>query len=147
MNDLVLRRMTAEDVASVSALEQEIFSVPWSEQGFLDALTQPTALFFVAEHVGKIAGYCGIYCALDEGEITNVAVAPWARRKQIGRRLIKHLLAAVEEAGITNVLLEVRVSNAPAICLYESLGFEIFGLRKNFYEAPREDGYVMQLRQ
>lgn len=147
MNELVLRRMTAEDIPSVSALEREIFSMPWSEQGFLDALTQPAALFFVAEHEGKIAGYCGMYCVLDEGEITNVAVAPRVRRKQIGRRMMNYLLAAAGEAGITNVLLEVRVSNAPAIHLYESLGFVILGLRKNFYEAPREDGYVMQLRQ
>lgn len=147
MNEIRIRRMEAEDAKTVSLLEKEIFSQPWSCQGFLDALNQENAIFLVAEVEGEIAGYCGMYCAADEGEITNVAVREAFRNKGIGQLLVCKALEEARNAGITMVILEVRVSNAGAIHVYEKLGFEIQGIRKGFYEKPKEDGYVMTLSQ
>lgn len=143
----VIRKMTSADAQEVSRIEQQTFSQPWSCQGFLDALTGGNAIFLVAEAEEKIAGYCGMYCAADEGEITNVAVDRSFRRRGIGRKLVEHLLAEARDAGIKNIILEVRVSNEEAIRLYESMGFSIQGTRKGFYEKPKEDGYVMSLSQ
>lgn len=147
MKEALVRRMRSTDTAQVGYLEQQIFSQPWSEQGFQDALSSDNVVFLVAEIEGKIVGYCGMYCALDEGEITNVAVEKENRSQGVGRKLMEHLILEAKEAGIKNVILEVRVSNAPAIHLYESLGFSVQGVRKGFYEKPKEDGYVMILSQ
>lgn len=146
-NKIEIRRMEPRDAGQVSLLEQQIFSQPWSCQGFLDALAMEHAIFLVAESEGRILGYCGMYCAMDEGEITNVAVDTELRRNGIGKLLMERLLAEAKRAGIRTVILEVRVSNESAIRLYEAFGFTIQGTRKGFYEWPKEDGYVMMLSQ
>jgi ribosomal-protein-alanine N-acetyltransferase len=139
-----IRRMTPEDVALVSEIERQSFSAPWSRRGFLDALAQECTAFFVAEESDDdIAGYVGMYVSLDEGEITNVAVKPDLRGKGIAKALLKELLSYANDHGITRIVLEVRVSNAVAIGLYEEFGFEIIGTRKGFYEFPREDAHIM----
>jgi ribosomal-protein-alanine N-acetyltransferase len=139
-----IRKMTPEDAALVSEIERQSFSTPWSRQGFLDALAQECTVFLVAEESNEvIAGYVGMYVSLDEGEITNVAVKPDLRGKGIAKALLKELLSYAKSHGITRIVLEVRVSNAAAIGLYEGFGFEIIGTRKGFYEFPREDAHIM----
>jgi ribosomal-protein-alanine N-acetyltransferase len=138
-----IRRMTTEDAALVSEIERQSFSAPWSIQGFLDALAQDCTVFLVAEGDEDIAGYVGMYVSLDEGEITNVAVRPDLRGQGIAKALLKELLSYANDHGITRIVLEVRVSNAAAIGLYEGFGFEIIGTRKGFYEFPREDAHIM----
>ena len=81
--------------------------------------------------------------AADEGEITNVAVKPEFRRCHIADEMLQALLSDSEAGGIRYIYLEVRVSNAAAIGLYEKHGFTRKGIRKNFYEKPQEDAYVM----
>ena len=147
MSGIQVRRMEAADAEAVSCMEQQIFSMPWSRQGFLDALTGENAIFLVAEAEGRIAGYCGMYCAAEEGEITNVAVEAAYRRSGIGTKLMESLLTEAKDAGIKTVILEVRSSNGDAIRLYEKFGFELQGVRKGFYEKPKEDGCVMILSQ
>lgn len=147
MDNLIIRRMENTDAEAVSRMESTIFSQPWSCQGFLDALAAENVIFLVAEVDGKLAGYCGMYCALDEGEITNVAVGEEFRNRGIGKQLMQRLLLEAKTADITNIILEVRLSNASAIHVYETMGFTIQGIRKGFYECPKEDGYVMTLSQ
>jgi len=143
-NEFFFRRMEEGDIPAVAKIEQELFSKPWSEQAFLQAMQQDT-LFVVVLNRNTIVGYCGMYCSFEEGEITNVAVAPERQNQGIGRRMMHYLLEQAAQKGITRIILEVRISNANAICLYESLGFQSCGIRKDFYEIPREDGMVMVL--
>jgi ribosomal-protein-alanine N-acetyltransferase len=138
-----IRELAEADVAAVAALEAENFSAPWSAQGFRDVLCREDVVFLVALDGARIAGYAGVACSLDEGEITNVCVAGDARRAGVGTRLLTQLLERLSGRGISRVALEVRKSNAPAIRLYEKLGFSIAGTRRDFYERPREDAYVM----
>lgn len=140
------RQMKAGDISDAACLEQQLFSRPWSEQAFQQALEQDT-LFVVVLENNTILGYSGMYCSLPEGEITNVAVAPSRHNQGIGRMLLNYLLNQAKEKGICRVILEVRISNENAIHLYESMGFQNCGIRKNFYEMPREDGMVMVLEQ
>lgn len=140
---MMIRRMTAADVSSVAELEARIFSVPWSVQGFADTLYREDVLFFVAYEEEKLLGYAGVYCTADEGEITNIAVSPLARRHGVGRALMEMLANALADRQIDRIVLEVRVSNEAAIRLYEQMSFAVVGTRKNFYEKPLEDAYVM----
>lgn len=135
--------MTIEDCVRVAELEKVIFSQPWSEQGFRDALNMEQNIFLVAEEDGAICGYIGMYQSLDEGEITNVAVAPEKRNAGVGRMLMQAAREQAKRQGITRIVLEVRVSNASAIHLYEKCGFVNCGIRKGFYDFPKEDAYIM----
>lgn len=138
-----IREMQVKDADAVAAIEQQIFSQPWSRQGFLDAVNLANTVFLVAEENNRIVGYIGMYVAMDEGEITNVAVAPVERCHGIGGMLIAELLKIAENKGIARIVLEVRVSNDSAIRLYEHNGFVQCGVRRGFYEFPKEDAYVM----
>lgn len=138
-----VRAMIVEDCPHVAELEKMIFSQPWSEQGFRDALNMERNIFLVAEEDGIIYGYIGMYQSLDEGEITNVAVAPGKRNAGTGRLLMQVAMEQAKQQGITRIVLEVRVSNASAIHLYEKCGFVNCGIRKGFYDFPKEDAYIM----
>lgn len=138
-----IRTMTKEDCAKTAELEKRIFSQPWSEQGFLDGIAGEQNIFLVAEENGEICGYVGMYRALDEGEITNVAVAPEKRNSGVGWRLMQALLEKAKRQGICQIVLEVRVSNAAAIHLYDKCGFKNCGVRKGFYAFPKEDALIM----
>ena len=130
MSKLIIRQMEEKDIPQVYAIEKETFSMPWSKKAF-------------AELEGEIAGYCGCYQSLEEAEITNVAVKRQLRGHGIGRRLLEELMRIGKERGAFAYTLEVRVSNQAAIHLYEKLGFISFGIRKNFYEKPKEDAMIM----
>ncbi len=143
MSKLNIRRMEEGDLDQVCAIEEETFSMPWSRKSFQDTISYYHTLFLVAELDGEIAGYCGCYQSLEEAEITNIAVRRQLRGHGIGRRLLTELMRLGKEQGAFAYTLEVRVSNQAAIHLYESLGFVSFGIRKNFYEKPREDAMIM----
>lgn len=140
---ITIRTMTEQDCANVAELEKQIFSLPWSEQGFRSAVLIPQNIFLVAEEAGEICGYIGLYQSVDEGEITNVAVAPDKRNAGVGYKLMQAVLGMAKQQGITQIVLEVRVSNASAIHLYEKCGFVNCGIRKGFYDFPKEDAYIM----
>lgn len=139
-----IRNMRLGDISSVAALEREIFSEPWSENGFANALAQKDNIFLTAcRPEGAIIGYCGLYIAGDEGEITNVAVAENDRRQGTAAALLTELLKQAWKYAVERIFLEVRVSNKAAVCLYEKFGFEVCGTRKWFYRRPTEDALLM----
>lgn len=134
-----------EHIPQIADLEKICFSEPWSAESILDAYKNSTK-FFVAEENGKVLGYVGISCILDEGYITNVAVFPNERGRGIGTALLKRLFSLAGDISLSFISLEVRESNLAAISLYEKLGFKVEGKRKNFYRDPQEDGLIMTKR-
>jgi ribosomal-protein-alanine N-acetyltransferase len=147
---MMIREMTSMDIDAAATIEKETFSQPWSRQAFLDSLANPNTMFLTAEEEGggsddtpMVAGYVGMYLAGGEGEITNVAVAADFRRRGIARALIMELVARATECGVSRIVLEVRVSNHPAIALYEQMGFCRVGTRRGFYDFPKEDADIM----
>ena len=143
---VVYRKMTAEDVPFISRLEEETFSMPWSADSFLEMISKEDARYYVAEDDGRLLGGCGVLMIAGEGNITNVAIAPEARNRGIGTALLRHLMAEGDREGLTAYTLEVRVSNAAAIHVYEKLGFVSAGVRPGFYEKPVEDALIFWKR-
>lgn len=147
--EIVICRMRQEHLPEVAALEKEIFSQPWSYQSLKDAIDNEKNCYFCAYieegTTKRLAGYCGFWNVAQEGQIYNVAVDARYRRRGIGRRLLQKLLEEGKKAGILSYTLEVRKSNEDAIHMYEHLGFESAGIRKNFYDAPKEDAVIMWL--
>lgn len=140
---MMVRQMQPEDASAVAEIEAKSFSQPWSEQAFLDASRDEAALFMVAEEEQKILGYAGMYISFEEGEITNVAVDPEARAGGIGTAIMAAMQDASRMRGVSRIVLEVRASNQPAIGLYDKMGFISVGVRKGFYDFPKEDAIIM----
>lgn len=139
-----INAMTKSDIPELVLLEQQCFSLPWSEVGFVAELTKPTAMFLVArDSDGRLCGYVGLNHVMGEGYINNIAVQPDLRRQGVARQLIESLLQCCDALDLSFATLEVRRSNVPAINLYISYGFTAVGLRKDFYTNPDEDGVIM----
>lgn len=136
--------MAARHVAPIAALEQQCFSDPWSEAAIAPELENPLSLWLVAEQGDTVLGYIGSQSVPPEADMMNLAVAPEARRQGIAEALVHALEAALREKGMESLTLEVRVSNLPARTLYEKLGFEPVGLRKNYYFHPKEDACILR---
>lgn len=138
-----IRPMSEEDTFAVSQIEQGIFSLPWSRKSFADACANADNVYLVCEADGVIAGYCGMWTVLGEGNITNMAVSPDYRRCGIAEMLMQAMEKYGEDKKVTSYFLEVRQSNMPAISLYEKMGYKNIGIRKRFYEKPVEDAVIM----
>lgn len=134
-----------EHINQIAKLESICFSEPWSAETLLDAMSHGTKLL-VAEKGGKVLGYVGISCILDEGYITNIAVFPESRKIGVGTALINKLFDLAKELSLSFISLEVRESNLSAISLYKKLGFSVVGTRKNFYRDPIENASIMTKR-
>ena len=139
----MIRRMEERDVLQVAELERLCFSTPWSEHSLRESLARPEYLFLVGETDGKVTAYGGLLKVMEEGDVTNIAVHPDYRHKGSGTRITEALLEEGRKCGMTAFTLEVRVSNQAAIHVYEKLGFHSVGIRKGFYDAPKEDAMIM----
>lgn len=135
--------MGAADIEMVARLEAEVFTEPWSKESFLMEVNTPNHIYLVAEEYETILGYCGMWEVAGEGQITNVCVASKHRGKGVARQMLEELLDRAAKLKVSAITLEVRVSNEPAIRLYEKLGFEVAGTRKDFYALPKEDAKIM----
>lgn len=132
-----------EQLDQIEQLEQLCFSVPWPRDALRRQLPDDNHVFLAATDGERVLGYVGMMFVLDEGYISNVAVAPAFRRRGIADALIVELLRRADALSLSFVTLEVREHNIPAISLYENNGFVRVGLRKNYYQKPCENAVLM----
>ena len=141
---MTIEKMNAGQVAQIADLEKICFSDPWSEKSIASELNNELALWLVATQDGRVAGYIGSQTVMDETDMMNVAVHPDYRRKGIAETLVNTLVEQLQTRRSRCLTLEVRVSNTPAITLYDKLGFSEIGRRKNYYRNPREDALILR---
>ena len=141
---MILETMNAAHVAQIAALEKICFSDPWSERSIASELDNKLAFWLVATEGETVAGYIGSQTVMEETDMMNVAVHPDYRRQGIAEALVSGLVEHLKAMGSHCLTLEVRASNAPAIALYEKLGFAEIGRRKNYYRNPREDALILR---
>ena len=141
---MMITTMNATHVSQVAELEKLCFSDPWSEKSVASELNNPLSLWLVAQEGERLAGYVGSQTVLDETDMMNIAVHPDYRRCGVARQLVEELVAGLKRRGSRCLTLEVRASNDPARKLYEKLGFQQIGLRKNYYRNPREDALILR---
>ena len=130
-------------VGQLEVLERECFSMPWTREQIESQLPDEQHCFLVALEGERVCGYVGMMHVLDEGYISNVAVSPETRRKGIGDKLVDAILYRAHQLGLSFVTLEVRAGNRAAVALYEKHGFQRVGLRKKYYDLPKEDAILM----
>ncbi len=141
-----VRPMYRTDLESVLNIERAVYAFPWSAAIFNDCLSNGyyCRVLWAGE---AIQGYAVMSEGAGEAHVLNVCVQPQGRSRGGGRALMNCLLNEARDRDVATVFLEVRVSNRAAICLYESLGFNEIGRRRDYYPASqgREDAFVMAL--
>jgi ribosomal-protein-alanine N-acetyltransferase len=140
----IIRLAEERDIDALAKLDSLCFTLAWSRSSFeFEIKENLKAIYLVADYKGKIIGYGGIWIILDEGHITNIAVHPDFRNMGIGAKLLTDLIELSERRGANKQTLEVRVSNYPAISLYNKLGFKTAGKREKYYEDNGEDALIL----
>lgn len=143
IDGILIRPIADGDLDPVTELERLCFSDPWTREMFAETLSNPLAVYLVAEEEGELIGYVGMYHIMSEGQITNIAVIPERQRRGVATKLFSALLDYSRKNGIDELTLEVRDSNTGARALYERFGFRTVGTRKNYYRAPMENAVLM----
>ena len=138
--------LQARHIQAVAALENRIFSDPWSQNTLRGELESPLSRWFVLEEGGRVLGYVATMNIAGEVHVTNVAVDPQHRRRGYARLRLWHAMRFARQSGAFCMTLEVRESNAPAIALYRALGFAPVGLRPRYYHDPEESALLMTLQ-
>lgn len=143
-----IRRMSEGDLPEVRAIEDLSFSSPWSENTFRGEIQNPPISFplvVVRKPEERVVGYIIFWHVRDDVQVNNIAVHPDFRGQGIAEALMRFVIDKVRREGATFMTLEVRSSNTAAAALYQKLGFEVLGARKNYYTKPDEDALVLGL--
>lgn len=143
---VIFRPMRESDTAAAAQIEAASSQEPWSQKAYADALSNENAYYLVAEHDGRVIGCCGLWQSFEEADICNVVIEAGSRRLGIAQKMLSALMEAGRKRGILYFTLEVRSGNTAAVRLYEKLGFATEGVRKGFYQNPREDALIMWKR-
>ncbi|TXL67431.1 ribosomal-protein-alanine N-acetyltransferase [Zeimonas arvi] len=140
------RHMARHDLPRVIAIENEIYSFPWSPGNFSDSLEAGYDCWAFDDGSGALVAYAVVMWIPDEVHLLNLSVAAPRQRRGLGRAILEWVSADAARRGARGMLLEVRPSNLPALRLYERSGFERIGVRRRYYPAPdqqREDAWVL----
>ena len=144
--NLVIRKMTVEDIPAVIALDQISFSLPRPERSFRFELTENEASrCWVAEADERVIGMIVAWLFVDEVHIATLATHPDFRRQGIAQKLLTHTLRYTHDEGAVTSFLEVRESNLAAQEMYRKFGYESTGRRKRYYKDNDEDAILMTL--
>ena len=139
-----LRRLEQHDLDTVEEIERASYPTPWSRSMFAAELRKPSSIALGAYlEEGELVGYAFVSRYVDAWHVMNVAVSPTYRRRGIASTLLERLFEVTASDPRRGYTLEVRVSNAEAIRLYERLGFESRGIRRGYYTDNREDALIM----
>jgi ribosomal-protein-alanine N-acetyltransferase len=144
LHDLGLPRpATPDDLPAIAALDAECFGNPWTREVYDQELSRPFARLRLLEHAGLVVGLSCAWIVADEAHLLRIATLARARRRGVGRMLLRAVLDEACAAGCLHVLLEVAACNAPAVGLYQAFGFRPIGRRKGYYAHPPDDAMVM----
>jgi [ribosomal protein S18]-alanine N-acetyltransferase len=141
-----LRKMRTSDLPAVMFIENANYQFPWSEAIFQDCLRVNYSCW-ICEESDKILGFSIVSIAVGEAHILNINVHPDEQKQGVGRKMLTNLIEVARSKNAETIFLEVRPSNAGAIALYMSMGFNEIGIRKGYYPAEngREDALMLAL--
>jgi ribosomal-protein-alanine N-acetyltransferase len=159
VSELSFLPMTVADLDSVLAIESVSHIHPWTRGNFSDSLAAGHWAYCVRPQLEDAVrgsyldpevlwAYCILFPAVDELHLLNITVSPKLRRLGIGIKMMNAIEGVAAQQKMPRIILEVRPSNEAALKLYQSLGYEQIGLRKNYYPVDaasglREDALVL----
>jgi [ribosomal protein S18]-alanine N-acetyltransferase len=140
--------MRLPDLAEVLAAEREAYPVPWTHGNFVDSLAAGYPAEVLRDPQGELLGYWVAMPGVDELHLLNITVAPAWQRRGLALVMLDRIVGACRQRGLTQLWLEVRVSNLRAQAVYQRYGFAEVGRRRAYYpvlQGPREDALLMSL--
>lgn len=140
--DLTISRMQISDLDLLADILVSDFDDFWDLSVLKEELSSDNSLYFVAKFNNEIVGFAGIKIVLDEADLMNIVTKKCYRNNGIGKSLLNHIISTSKDLGLISITLEVNENNSIAIHLYENLGFENVGLRKNYY--GNDNGLLMR---
>lgn len=144
--NIMIRKMTMDDIEQVIAIDRVSFSLPWPERSFRFELSDnPASRCWVAEVDGKLVGIIVAWLIVDEVHVATIATHPDFRRRGIAKKLLAHTLQHLRDEGAQSSFLEVRASNSAAQEMYRKFGYEESGVRPRYYRDNDEDALLMTL--
>lgn len=144
--NMIIRKMTMDDIEQVIAIDRVSFSLPWPERSFRFELTDnPASRCWVAEVDEKLVGMIVAWLLVNEVHVATIATHPDFRRRGIARKLLAHTLQHLRDEGAQSSFLEVRASNFAAQEMYRKFGYEESGVRPRYYRDNDEDAILMAL--
>ena len=145
ISEIYITQLKKEDIDAVVEIESDAYGKHhWSKSSFYDEMSNNLAKYYAAKTAeGELVGYAGTWHIIDEGHITTIAVKKDYLRNHIGEAIIHNIIEDCYKEGIKYLTLEVRISNEPAIKLYEKYGFQSLGTRKAYYQDNDEDALIM----
>jgi [ribosomal protein S18]-alanine N-acetyltransferase len=141
---MIIRRMNEQDLDEVLLLEKELFAAPWNREHFLFELNENPFSFCLVGIIDDqiVAAGCA-WIIYERAEISTIGVVKTQQRKGYAKEMLRMVHRHAALLGVNQIFLEVRVSNHPAIALYESFGYKVTKIRKNYYSDNHEDAYEM----
>ncbi|MBU4214602.1 MAG: ribosomal protein S18-alanine N-acetyltransferase [Actinobacteria bacterium] len=141
-----LRPLVAADLPDLERLEGELFgAAAWSPASLADELTGPGRTYVGADEDGVLIGYAGLWFDGQDAQVMTIGTDTRRQNRGVGRGLLRRLAELARQQGATQLFLEVRVDNDPAVHLYESEGFERLGRRRRYYQPEDVDAWTMRL--
>lgn len=141
--EVTYRSMTAEDTRVIPEIEKVCGLHPWTEEGYIYEGANPLARYLVAEAGGRMIGFAGIWCVVDEAQLMKIGVLPECQGQGVGHALMDQLITLSQREGCISMTLEVRVNNEKALSFYGGLGFYVTGRREKYYDDGT-DAFLMQ---
>lgn len=122
----------------MAEVQAGLFELSWPEADMAALLEPAPSVSYVALEGGRCIGFLLGRVVADEAEILSIGVDQRVQRRGLGRKMLKHWLAEIREAGAKRAFLEVAAENVAASALYRAAGFEVTGRRNGYYH--RRDG-------
>lgn len=143
---LNIRPMEQDDIDVVMDIELSVYAYPWTKRIMADCLRVGYRCL-IGEIDGVLASYCIMSTGAGEAHILNLCVADEFQRRGLGQTLLINMLDEAKVTDVENIFLEVRPSNYAAISLYEQLGFNQIGIRRDYYPTKngREDAVILAM--
>jgi [ribosomal protein S18]-alanine N-acetyltransferase len=143
---VVERISSDQDLDGVLAIENASFNNPTTREWYEKELERPDVCFIYVLRMPEnpVAAFCAFWLVADQAHINNLAVLPELRGRGLGTQLLAAIIARAAHLGATELTLEVRASNQPALQLYRKAGFTQEAVRKNYYTTPVEDALVLR---
>jgi ribosomal-protein-alanine N-acetyltransferase len=144
----VISATTLEDIEEILTIEQDSFDQPWGHLSFGTEIESPDAYLYTLREAGALSSspviaYIALKAFVDELHLMRIAVRPQNRRCGIAGLLLREALRRIGQISVSRIILEVRETNTPALCLYKRLGFSIIGRRPHYYPKTGEDALVL----
>lgn len=142
-----LKTLSVADADAIEPMERELFgSDAWPRAVIEDELEHPLSYYRGVDSEGTLVAYAGLRALphnAGQGDIQTIAVAPSHRNQGLGRKLLRDLIEESVRRGVSDLFLEVRADNDPAIALYVSEGFRVIDRRSGYYQPDGVDAIVM----